>query len=88
MNHLNPPFDLEEEKVDENWEPQLGQEYLILYDWGDDHPPNILVGHFSTVWFGYRFNWFWGASSLQLSTNDIGTNPDWKNFKRVFKLSL
>lgn len=80
------PFSLREEKVDENWEPDIHQEYLVIYDWHKGNP-EILVGKFSKTWYGFTFHWYWSASSLQLSTNNKnGSNPDWKHFKQVFKL--
>jgi hypothetical protein len=82
-SHL--PFMLIEEEINEDWEPIIGQEYMIEYSW-KDKKTNFLIGRFSSVWFGYNFHWFWSGSSLQLSMNSkIGPNPDWKRFKRVWK---
>jgi hypothetical protein len=84
---LNLPFNLKEENVNENWEPDLHQEYLVVYDWHKGNP-EILIGKFSKTWYGFTFRWCWSASSLQLSTNNKnGSNPDWKHFKQVFKLT-
>jgi len=79
------PFNLEEEDIDKDWEPEIGQEYMIIHSWKDDDAPNILVGKFSPVWFGWNFHFFWGANSLQLSTESY--SDDWKRFKQVFKLT-
>lgn len=80
------PIQITEIEVDEKWEPELGKQYIIEYQWkkGDSH---WIIGHFTPVWFGYNFHWYWGASSLQLSIGGKGatkTSDDWKRFKRVY----
>ena len=82
---------LTEIEINEKWEPEVGIQYLIEYEW----PPNgegqihkwWLIGTFHKVWFGYTFDWPWSASSLQLGISGRGAFrdcDDWKNFKRVY----
>lgn len=81
------PFELIKETVNEKWEPKIGQEYLVEYQFRRDKNSEFLVGRFSKVWFGYSLHWFWSASSLQLSMDNAGSNPDWKRFKNIWKLT-
>jgi hypothetical protein len=87
MNNWNvfkAPFTLEEEVLNPEWEPELNQEYLVQYKFKGEEDSTFLIGRFSKVWFGYNFNWFWGASSLQLSTQSH--SKDIENFLGVWKL--
>jgi hypothetical protein len=32
------------------------------------------MGYFTPQWYGFCFHWFWGANSLQLSTESYSTD--------------
>ena len=78
------PFDLEEAKIDAEWEPELHQDYMVLYGFRRK-PFIILTGYFSKTWYGYLFHTYWGASNLQISKyGKYGKYPDWKKFKKIY----
>jgi len=89
------PFSLKEVEVNENWKPELNQEYLVQYSWSDrkdgsNHrkEDRYIIGKFNTTSFGYTFHWFWSASSLQLSVKGKSAllyPDDYKRFKRVWE---
>ena len=80
------PFILHEvNHTEEGWKPNLGKEYLVQYRWKGEKKSVFLVGSFSKVWFGYTFHWFWGASSLQLSTNS-SSDYDLRRFVGIWEV--
>lgn len=80
------PFELKEvNHTEEGWEPDTDKEYLIQYRWKKDKKSIFLMGSFSSVWFGYTFHWFWGASTLQLATDDK-TGRDIENFIGIWEV--
>ena len=83
---MNLPIQITEQKIDENWRPEKGQQYIVEYRWKNGNI-NWIIGKFHEVWFGYTFHWFWSASNLQLSIGGKGSlkvSDDYKKFKRVY----
>jgi len=81
------PFNLTKvDHLEEGWEPDLDKEYLVQYRWKSDKRSIFLVGSFSEVWYGYTFHWFWGASSLQLSTYNKNYTRDFEQFVGIWEL--
>ena len=72
--------------LEEGWEPDLDKEYLVQYRWEKDNLSKFLIGRFRSVWFGYTFHWFWGASSLQLSTHSESYTRDFENFIGIWEV--
>lgn len=84
LKQISLPFVFIEQTVDKNFRPEVGQEYMIEHQYNNDKKSNILIGQFSSQWYGFVFRWYWTASSLQLSTEPY--SDDYKNFKRIWKL--
>jgi len=78
------PFTLEEVTIDRDWKPDLKQEYLVQYKFQKDKESVFVIGRFHKVWFGYNFRWFWGAASLQLSTESHSN--DIENFLGIWEV--
>jgi hypothetical protein len=74
---MNLPIELTEIEVTKDWKPEPKKKYLVLYEWkkGDEF---WMIGHFTPVWYGFSFHWYWSASSLQFSEHD------WMQFKRIY----
>lgn len=84
---MDLPFKLTKvDHFEEGWEPELDKEYLVQYRWEKDERSKFLVGRFHSVWYGYTFSWFWGSSSLQLSTNMKGYTKDFESFIGIWEL--
>jgi hypothetical protein len=76
------PFELKEIENIENWTPNIKKEYLVQYKW-DNNKSFFIIGKFSSVWFGFTFNWLWSHSSLQFSTGKF--SQDRESFERIWE---
>jgi len=83
-NVFKAPFTLEEVPVSVDFEPDLKQEYLVQYKWKGDDASIFVIGKFHKQWYGYSFHFFWGASSLQLSTEKYSN--DIENFLGIWEM--